>query len=67
MESLPFKSVSSKNAVKLACETVKLCFIVLHSSSGFGKVRELVGKIKYAFVFRAHSYMCCTVYVKIQV
>ena len=34
---------------------MKFCFIAL-CSSVFGKVRELVGEIKYPFSFRPHDY-----------
>ena len=44
--------MKSRNAVKLAMKVTKSCFIILHSSV-FGKVRELVGEIKYAFVASA--------------
>ena len=43
--------MKSRNAVKFAMKLAKCCFIMLHSS-GFGKVRELVGEIKYAFATR---------------
>ena len=49
LELLLFLNMKSRNAVKLAMKLAKCCFIMLHSSV-FGKVRELVGEIKYAFV-----------------
>ena len=48
MELLLFLTVKSKNSVKLARETREI--LVYHIAfSVFGKVRELVGEIKYAF------------------
>ena len=41
--------MKSGNAVKLVRETSELLFYMLHSSV-FGKVREVVGEVKYAFV-----------------
>ena len=48
MELLLFLTVKSKNSVNLARETREI--LVYHIAfSVFGKVRELVGEIKYAF------------------
>ena len=46
---LLFLNMKSGNAVKLVRETSELLFYMLHSSV-FGKVREVVGEVKYAFV-----------------
>ena len=52
-----FERVYSKNVVILAPENCeKFCFMALHLLV-FGKVRELVGQIKYAFVVGSLSVM----------
>ena len=48
LEILLILNVNSTNMVKLAVKLAKVRSISLHSSV-FGKVRELVGQIKYAF------------------
>ena len=46
--------VKSRNAVNLAMKHANFCFTTLHSAV-FGKVRELVGEFKYAFVVRSNK------------
>ena len=57
LELLPFLKVNSKNAVKLACQTHKTPFYLVHSSV-FGEVREFVGEIKYAFDMMINFCVC---------
>ena len=49
-----FLKVKSRNAVNLAMKHANFCFTTFHSAV-FGKVRELVGEFKYAFVVRSNK------------
>ena len=66
MELLLFLTVKSKNSVNLSRETREI--LVYHITfSVFGKVRELVGEIKYAFVMitnkKQPTIYCCSIIV----